>query len=132
VDGGGGDSRGRQSRVANPGRTAFSKSCTPSSSAQQQQRQCIRRPVRQHAFYNTALGIACCSRATGSSCRCWHRRRTGGEENVPAGLGTLPTHTPLFVAMLVGTVVIIGALTSYRLCARTDRRAVGECTAIHS
>jgi K+-transporting ATPase ATPase A chain len=33
------------------------------------------------------------------------------KKNVPAGLGTLPTHTPLFVAMLVGTVVIIGALT---------------------
>ena len=30
---------------------------------------------------------------------------------VPAGAGTLPTHTPLFVAMLVGTIVIVGALT---------------------
>jgi K+-transporting ATPase ATPase A chain len=29
---------------------------------------------------------------------------------VPAGPGTLPTHTPLFVAMLAGTVVIVGAL----------------------
>ena len=33
------------------------------------------------------------------------------KKKVPASLGTLPTHTPLFVAMLVGTVVIIGALT---------------------
>ncbi len=30
---------------------------------------------------------------------------------MPAGAGTLPTHTPLFVAMLVGVVVIVGALT---------------------
>jgi K+-transporting ATPase ATPase A chain len=30
---------------------------------------------------------------------------------VPASLGTLPTHTPLFVALLVGTVIIVGALT---------------------
>jgi K+-transporting ATPase ATPase A chain len=30
---------------------------------------------------------------------------------VPAGAGTLPTHTPLFVAMLVATIVIVGALT---------------------
>ncbi len=30
---------------------------------------------------------------------------------VPAGLGTLPTHTPLFVVLLIGTVVIVGALT---------------------
>jgi K+-transporting ATPase ATPase A chain len=30
---------------------------------------------------------------------------------VPAGLGTLPTHTPLFVAMLISVVIIVGALT---------------------
>jgi K+-transporting ATPase ATPase A chain len=30
---------------------------------------------------------------------------------VPASAGTLPTHTPLFVAMLVGVIVIVGALT---------------------
>jgi K+-transporting ATPase ATPase A chain len=30
---------------------------------------------------------------------------------VPAGPGTLPTHTPLFVALLIGVVVMVGALT---------------------
>ncbi|ULA69226.1 MAG: hypothetical protein LZF62_410182 [Nitrospira sp.] len=30
---------------------------------------------------------------------------------VPAGLGTLPTHTPLFVSLLVGVVIMVGALT---------------------
>lgn len=30
---------------------------------------------------------------------------------VPAGSGTLPTHTPLFVSLLVGVVVLVGALT---------------------
>jgi K+-transporting ATPase ATPase A chain len=30
---------------------------------------------------------------------------------VPLGAGTLPTHTPLFVAMLVGVVILVGALT---------------------
>lgn len=30
---------------------------------------------------------------------------------VPAGPGTLPTHTPLFVVLLVGVVVMVGALT---------------------
>jgi K+-transporting ATPase ATPase A chain len=29
---------------------------------------------------------------------------------VPAGTGTMPTHTPLFVVLLVGTVVLVGAL----------------------
>jgi K+-transporting ATPase ATPase A chain len=32
---------------------------------------------------------------------------------VPAGPGTLPTHTPLFVAMLVGVVIIVGALAFF-------------------
>ena len=30
---------------------------------------------------------------------------------VPTGAGTLPTHTPLFVGMLIGVVVLVGALT---------------------
>lgn len=30
---------------------------------------------------------------------------------VPPGLGTLPTHTPLFVGLLVGVVIMVGALT---------------------
>jgi potassium-transporting ATPase potassium-binding subunit len=30
---------------------------------------------------------------------------------VPEGVGTLPTHTPLFIAFLIGTVLVLGALT---------------------
>ncbi|MCC6527631.1 MAG: potassium-transporting ATPase subunit KdpA, partial [Polyangiaceae bacterium] len=30
---------------------------------------------------------------------------------VPTTSGTLPTHTPLFVGLLVGTVLLVGALT---------------------
>jgi potassium-transporting ATPase potassium-binding subunit len=30
---------------------------------------------------------------------------------VPAGPGTLPTHTPLFVCLLIGVVIMVGALT---------------------
>jgi K+-transporting ATPase ATPase A chain len=33
------------------------------------------------------------------------------KKQVPASSGTMATHTPLFVALLVGTVVIVGALT---------------------
>jgi K+-transporting ATPase ATPase A chain len=32
---------------------------------------------------------------------------------VPASPGTLPTHTPLFVILLIGTVVLVGALTFF-------------------
>ncbi|HEY7529542.1 MAG TPA: potassium-transporting ATPase subunit KdpA [Gemmatimonadota bacterium] len=34
-----------------------------------------------------------------------------GKRAVAVGPGTLPTHTPLFVVMLVGTVLLVGALT---------------------
>ena len=33
------------------------------------------------------------------------------KKTTPAGAGTLPTHTPLFVALLVGVVLLVGALT---------------------
>src|SRR4029079_13024340 len=34
----------------------------------------------------------------------------GAKKIVPTSSGTLPTHTPLFVALIVGTVVLVGAL----------------------
>jgi K+-transporting ATPase ATPase A chain len=36
-----------------------------------------------------------------------------GKKRLPVGAGTLPTHTPLFVAWLIGVVVIVGALTFF-------------------
>ena len=36
-----------------------------------------------------------------------------GKKYTPTSAGTLPTHGPLFVCMLVGTVVIVGALTFF-------------------
>jgi K+-transporting ATPase ATPase A chain len=33
------------------------------------------------------------------------------KKTVPAGPGTLPTHTPLFVVLLIFTVLLVGALT---------------------
>jgi len=33
------------------------------------------------------------------------------KKHVPAGAGTLPTHTPLFVLLLIATVLVVGALT---------------------
>ena len=46
------------------------------------------------------------------------------EEDRPGGPGTLPTHTPLFVALLIGVVVLVGALTFVpALALGPDRRA---------
>jgi potassium-transporting ATPase potassium-binding subunit len=33
------------------------------------------------------------------------------KKKVPAGAGTLPTHTPLFIAWLIGVIIIVGALS---------------------
>jgi K+-transporting ATPase ATPase A chain len=33
------------------------------------------------------------------------------KQRVPAGAGTFPTHTPLFVGLVIGVIVIVGALT---------------------
>jgi K+-transporting ATPase ATPase A chain len=63
-------------------------------------------------FYNTALGYAMLF------ARYWLAIPTLAlagslvrKKLVPAGPGTLPTHTPLFIVMLIGVVIIVGALT---------------------
>ena len=63
-------------------------------------------------FYNTALGI-CMFFA-----RFWllvPALAIAGslvqKKKVPAGSGTLPTHTPLFIAWLIGVIMIVGALS---------------------
>jgi K+-transporting ATPase ATPase A chain len=33
------------------------------------------------------------------------------KKRIPTGSGTLPTHTPLFVVLLIAVVVVVGALT---------------------
>jgi len=63
-------------------------------------------------FYNTALGIAMLIG------RYWIAIPTlalagslARKKIVPAGAGTLPTHTPLFIVMLIGVVLLVGVLT---------------------
>jgi hypothetical protein len=64
-------------------------------------------------FYNTSLGSRCWSAASP------HRADAGGgglarrEEALAPSAGTLPTHTPLFVGLLVGVILIVGGLTFF-------------------
>jgi K+-transporting ATPase ATPase A chain len=65
-------------------------------------------------FYNTALGLAM------FFARYWLAipvlaiaGSLAQKKLVPAGEGTLPTHTTLFIAMLIGVVFIVGALTFF-------------------
>jgi potassium-transporting ATPase potassium-binding subunit len=65
-------------------------------------------------FYNTGIGLATLFgrfwmlipplAIAGSMAR---------KKIVPPSAGTLPTHTPLFVALLIGTVILVGALTFF-------------------
>jgi K+-transporting ATPase ATPase A chain len=64
------------------------------------------------SFYNFALGIVMLI------ARYWLAIPTlaiagslARKKITPSGAGTLPTHTPLFVVMLVGVVILVGALT---------------------
>ena len=41
------------------------------------------------------------------------RRQPGAKEASPASAGTFPVTTPLFATLLVGVIVIVGALTFF-------------------
>ena len=63
-------------------------------------------------FYNTALGFAMLFS------RFWLlvpvlalAGALAAKKKIPAGTGTLPTHTPLFIFFLISVVLIVGALT---------------------
>jgi K+-transporting ATPase ATPase A chain len=82
--------------------------------SRQQQRQRLRRTVGQYAVLQYAAGLRHAdSRASGwSSCQYWPSPGSlAAKKRIPPGAGTLPTHTPLFVLLLIGTVIVVGALT---------------------
>lgn len=100
--------------VANPGAHGFSEILYAFSSASNNNGSAFAGLSANTPFYNTALGFAMLFS------RYWLAipvlaiaGALAAKKKVPGGLGTLPTHTPLFVAMLVGVVIIIGALTFF-------------------
>ena len=63
-------------------------------------------------FYNLALGLVMLLGRYGLAVPVVAIAGSlGRKKQVPAGSGTLPTHTPLFVAWLVAVVIIVGALS---------------------
>ena len=98
--------------IANPGVHGFAEILYGFSSAGNNNGSAFAGLSANTPFYNTALGIAMwISRywlivpvlaIAGSLAR---------KKLVPASPGTLPTHTPLFIAFLVGTILVLGALT---------------------
>jgi K+-transporting ATPase ATPase A chain len=98
--------------VANPGPHGFSEILYAYSSASNNNGSAFAGLSANTPFYNTTLGIAMffgrffvkvpVLALAGALAR---------KKLVPVSAGTLPTHTPLFVTMLVGVVIIVGALT---------------------
>jgi K+-transporting ATPase ATPase A chain len=63
-------------------------------------------------FYNVALGLVMLIGRYGLALPVLAIAGSlAGKNRVPAGAGTLPTHTPLFVAWLIAVVIIVGALS---------------------
>jgi K+-transporting ATPase ATPase A chain len=98
--------------VANPGIHGFSEILYAFSSAGNNNGSAFAGLSANTPFYNTALGVAMlfarywlaipALAIAGSLAR---------KKIVPPGAGTLPTDTPLFVGLLVGVVILVGALT---------------------
>jgi K+-transporting ATPase ATPase A chain len=103
-----------QASILNPGPHGFSEVLYAFSSAGNNNGSAFAGLDANTPFYNVVLGLAMlCGRywlviptlgIAGSLAR---------KKRVPAGAGTLPTHTPLFVTLLIGAVVIVGALTFF-------------------
>jgi len=98
--------------VANPGAHGYSEILYAFSSAGNNNGSAFAGLSANTPFYNAALGIAMLL------ARYWLiipvlaiAGSLAAKKTVPAGPGTLPTHGPLFIVLLLGTVLIIGALT---------------------
>ena len=98
--------------IANPGPHGFTEVLYAFSSAGNNNGSAFGGLGANTPFYNTALGIAMWL------ARFWIMVPVLGlagslarKKCVPPSAGTLPTHKPLFVGMLVAVVVVVGALT---------------------
>lgn len=101
-----------KSTLANPGAHGFSEVLYAFSSAGNNNGSAFAGLNANTPFYNGTLGVAMLIARywlmipvlaiAGSLAR---------KKPTPPGPGTLPTHTPLFVVLLVGTIVLVGALT---------------------
>ena len=102
------------SAVANPGSHGFSEILYAFSSASNNNGSAFAGLATNNLFYNIALGIVMlfgrywlmipALAIAGSLAR---------KKHVPASVGTLPTHTPLFIIWLITVVVIVGALSFF-------------------
>ncbi|MBF0164646.1 MAG: potassium-transporting ATPase subunit KdpA [Magnetococcales bacterium] len=98
--------------IANPGIHGFSEILYAFSSAGNNNGSAFGGLTVNTPFYNTLLGLAMLL------ARYWVivpvlaiAGSLAAKKSIPPSAGTLPTHTPLFVILLIGTVIVVGALT---------------------
>jgi K+-transporting ATPase ATPase A chain len=101
-----------QAGVANPGAHGFSEILYAFTSASNNNGSAFAGISADTVFYNTALGLCM-----------WLGRfwpivavlaiagALAGKKRIPVTAGTLPTHGPTFIILLIGTVLLVGALT---------------------
>lgn len=104
--------------VFNPGAHGFSEVLYAFSSAGNNNGSAFAGLSANTPFYNTSLGLAMLFS------RFWLAvpvlaiaGSLASKKVIPVGPGTLPTHTPLFVVLLIGTVIIVGALAFFPVLA---------------
>jgi K+-transporting ATPase ATPase A chain len=97
---------------ANPGAHGFSEILYAYSSATGNNGSAFGGITASTPFYDTTLGLAMYFGRFFIKIPVLALAGTlAAKKLVPSSAGTLPTHTPLFVAMLVGVILIVGALT---------------------
>ena len=107
-----------RSGVSNPGAHGFAEILYAFSSAAANNGSAFAGISANTPFYNTALGVVMLFG------RYWLivpvlaiAGALAAKKKIPVSAGTLPTHTPLFVVLLIGTVVIVGALAFFPVLA---------------
>jgi K+-transporting ATPase ATPase A chain len=101
-----------KSSIFNPGAHGFSEVLYAFTSAVGNNGSAFAGISANTPFYNIALGISV-----------WFGRfwlmipvlalagSLAAKKRIPVGSGTMHTHTPLFIGLLIGTVILVGALT---------------------
>jgi len=98
--------------IANPGAHGFSEILYALSSAANNNGSAFAGLSANTPFYNTILGIAMLLGRFGIIVPVLAIAGSlAAKKRIPVGLGTMPTHGPLFVILLIGSVVLVGALT---------------------
>jgi len=98
--------------ILNPGPHGFSEILYALSSASNNNGSAFAGLTANTPFYNGLLGVCMLLGRYGVAIPTFALAGSlAAKKKIPAGAGTLPTHTPLFIALLMAIVVLVGALT---------------------